>query len=43
MVFNTFGGLVLVPAWVKVVRPRFLTARPARALGEQQPAQVAVG
>jgi len=43
MVFNTFGGLVLVPAWVKVVRPRFLTARPARALGEQRPAQVAVG
>jgi predicted RND superfamily exporter protein len=43
MVFNTFGGLVLVPAWVKVVRPRFLTARPARALGEEQPAQLAVG
>jgi hypothetical protein len=27
MVFNTFGGLVLVPAWIKVVRPRFLTRR----------------
>ena len=27
MVFNTFGGLVLVPAWIKVVRPRFLTER----------------
>jgi len=26
MVFNTFGGLVLVPAWMKVIRPRFLIA-----------------
>ena len=44
MVFNTFGGLVLVPAWVKVVRPRFLSARrPDRSVGEQQPAQLAVG
>src|SRR5262249_45168350 len=41
--FNTFVGLVLVPAWVKVVRPRFLTARPGRAVGEQQPARLAVG
>ena len=43
MVFNTFGGLVLVPAWMKVVRPRFLTERkrpePAHAL----PARAAVG
>ena len=31
MVFNTFGGLVLVPAWIKVIRPRFLTERPAHA------------
>jgi len=29
MVFNTFGGLVLVPAWIKVVRPAFLTRRPS--------------
>jgi hypothetical protein len=29
MIFNTFGGLVLVPAWIKVVRPRFLTERVA--------------
>ena len=42
MVFNTFGGLVLVPAWMKVVRPRFLTQRPARVV-EGQPAQLAVG
>jgi predicted RND superfamily exporter protein len=27
MIFNTFGGLVLVPAWIKVVRPAFLTKR----------------
>jgi predicted RND superfamily exporter protein len=31
MVFNTFGGLVLVPAWIKVVRPAFLARRPAAA------------
>ncbi len=36
-----FGGLVLVPAWVKVVRPRFLSAR--RPVGEQRPVQLAVG
>ena len=39
MVFNTFGGLVLVPAWIKVVRPRFLTER-ATPVGE--PARAAV-
>ncbi len=27
MTFNTFGGLVLVPAFVKVIRPRFLLDR----------------
>ena len=27
MIFNTAGGLILVPAWMKVIRPRFLTAR----------------
>src|SRR5262245_34015738 len=42
MVFNTFGGLVLVPAWIKVVRPRFLTHRPVRAM-ESPPVQLAVG
>ena len=31
MGFNTFGGLVLVPAWIKVIRPRFLTERCAKA------------
>jgi hypothetical protein len=42
MAFNTFGGLVLVPAWIKVVRPRFLVnrRRPAR---EQEPVRLAVG
>jgi hypothetical protein len=42
MVFNTFGGLVLVPAWMKVIRPRFLTKRPAKAMGAQ-PVRLAVG
>ena len=37
MVFNTFGGLVLVPAWMKVVRPRFLTQRPAREVEPSRP------
>ncbi len=27
MLFNTFGGLVVVPAFVKVLRPSFLTGR----------------
>jgi predicted RND superfamily exporter protein len=43
MIFNTFGGLVLVPAWMKVVRPRFLTHRPVRAVEGQPPARLAVG
>jgi predicted RND superfamily exporter protein len=33
MTFNTFGGLVLVPAWIKVVRPRFLVDRRPQAEG----------
>jgi predicted RND superfamily exporter protein len=32
MGFNTFGGLVLVPAWVKVIRPRFFEKRKALRL-----------
>ena len=27
MIFNTFGGLVLVPAWMKIIRPNFLVNR----------------
>jgi uncharacterized protein len=27
MLFNVFGGLVIVPAWMKVIQPRFLTER----------------
>ena len=27
MGFNTFGGLVLVPAWIKAFKPRYLTER----------------
>ena len=42
MTFNTFGGLVLVPAWIKVLRPRFLTKRGPTA-AEREPAQLAVG
>jgi predicted RND superfamily exporter protein len=42
MIFNTFGGLVLVPAWIKVVRPRFLTNRQAAAV-DRAPPRVAVG
>jgi predicted RND superfamily exporter protein len=42
MVFNTFGGLVIVPAWIKIIRPRFfLKRRPGAAVHE--PARVAVG
>jgi predicted RND superfamily exporter protein len=43
MLFNTFGGLVLVPAWMKVVRPRFLTHRPARVVAGPEPTRLAVG
>jgi hypothetical protein len=42
MVFNTFGGLVIVPAWMKIIRPRFLLRRRAEAAA-RTPAQVAVG
>jgi hypothetical protein len=42
MIFNTFGGLVLVPAWIKVIRPRFLEERRTRALAAP-PARAAVG
>jgi hypothetical protein len=41
MVFNTFGGLVLVPAWIKVVRPRFLQNRVGAAAAEARHAAVA--
>ncbi len=34
MAFNTFGGLVLVPAWVKVVRPSFFVNRVPKRLGQ---------
>jgi len=36
MAFNTFGGLVLVPAWIKVLRPRFLTDRCEKAMAAPQ-------
>jgi predicted RND superfamily exporter protein len=37
MIFNTAGGLILVPAWMKVIRPRFLTARrPESAAGARE-------
>src|SRR5439155_258768 len=42
MLFNTFGGLVIVPAWMKIVRPRFLLRRRARA-PEREPVRLAVG
>jgi predicted RND superfamily exporter protein len=34
MGFNTFGGLVLVPAWIKVIQPRYLTERGPKATVE---------
>jgi uncharacterized protein len=37
MAFNTFGGLVVVPAFVKVIRPGFLVNRvPQRMAGEKE-------
>jgi predicted RND superfamily exporter protein len=42
MLFNTFGGLVIVPAWMKIIRPNFLLRRRAGA-AEQEPVRVAVG
>jgi predicted RND superfamily exporter protein len=41
MGFNTFGGLVVVPALVKVLRPTFLVARRDRALERRQREAVA--
>jgi len=32
MGFNTFGGLVLVPAWIKALKPRYLTNRSPAAV-----------
>src|SRR5262249_58656399 len=37
MIFNTFGGLVIVPAWVKIIQPNFMTKR--RAPREERPAR----
>jgi hypothetical protein len=42
MIFNTFGGLVIVPAWMKIIRPNFLLRRRAVA-SDGEPARVAVG
>jgi predicted RND superfamily exporter protein len=42
MGFNTFGGLVVVPAFVKVLRPGFLVHRKPRRL-RAQPAPTAAG
>lgn len=42
MTFNKFGGLIVVPALVKVVRPRFLTGRKPKKLVVQEPRAAAV-
>jgi predicted RND superfamily exporter protein len=42
MVFNTFGGLVIVPAWIKIIRPSFLLKR-RRTVVETEPARLALG
>jgi predicted RND superfamily exporter protein len=42
MLFNTFGGLVIVPAWMKIIRPRFLLRRRTGA-PEREPVRLAVG
>jgi uncharacterized protein len=42
MLFNTFGGLVIVPAWMKIIRPSFLLKRRAQA-AEREPVRLAVG
>ena len=36
MIFNTFGGLVVVPAFVKVIRPAFLLNRVTNAVAPEQ-------
>jgi predicted RND superfamily exporter protein len=41
MLFNTFGGLVIVPAWVKILRPKFLSGR--RPVPQPEAARLAVG
>jgi predicted RND superfamily exporter protein len=41
MSFNTFGGLVVVPAFVKVIRPAFLVNRVPHAVAPER--QVATG
>lgn len=41
MLFNVFGGLVIVPAWMKVLQPRFLTERERPP--DTRPARAAVG
>jgi predicted RND superfamily exporter protein len=43
MGFNTFGGLVVVPALVKVLRPAFLVRRRSLALERQEQALAAAG
>ena len=42
MLFNTFGGLIIVPAWVKVLRPNFLLRRRSAA-AEREPVRLATG
>ncbi len=42
MLFNTFGGLVIVPAWVKILHPRFLTDR-RRSAPDREAVRLAVG
>jgi hypothetical protein len=42
MIFNTFGGLVIVPAWVKIVQPNFMTKRRVHS-EERPPIRLAVG
>jgi predicted RND superfamily exporter protein len=43
MAFNTFGGLVVVPALVKVLRPAFLVRRRDLALERQERPVAAIG
>ncbi len=43
MIFNTFGGLVIVPAWMKIIRPRFLLDRPRPQAIEGEAVRLAVG
>ncbi len=43
MLFNTFGGLVIVPAWMKIIRPNFLLKRRPTAPEQTATAKLAVG